>query len=195
MKKLLAMAVAVLLLASLVACGAPAEQPSQSSSPAPAESAQASEPAASEDPSAQKVDPTILDGFIDDGQIYFDLHVTSESVQNFSLKVGNETLTESKKIPFNAGDTIALNGEPAEGKKFTLYIIRKYSKEGSLSLEHFINVGVRADKLGDLLGKIYERLGASTTKAYITILETNDGWNHDLSPKLNDYLNSIKPAE
>ena len=194
MKNVLALVLAILMIALLAACD-PAEQPARPSSTDSAESAQTPEPAASEEPSAQKVDPTILDGFIDDGQIYFDLHVASDSVQNFSLKVGNETLTESGKIPFNADDTIVLNGEPAEGKKFTMYIIRKYSNEGALSIEHFVHIGVRADKLGELLGKIYQRLGVSTTKAYVTVLETNDGWNHDLSPKLNDYLNAIKPAE
>ena len=194
MKKLLTLALAVLMLASLAACATPSEQPSQAPSPEPAESVPSAEPATPEE-SATKVDVTILDGFVDDNQVYFDLHVTADSVKDFSLKVGSETLSESKKIAFNSSDTITLNGEPVEGKKFTIYIIRKFSDAGSLSLEHFIHVGVRADKLGEMLGKVYERLGTSTSKAYITVLETNDGWNHDLSPKLNDYLNAIKPSD
>lgn len=197
MKKLITLALAVLMIASFAACAATVpSQTSQTPSQAPAESAEPSEPVpASEDPSGDKIDPNILDGFVDDNQVYFDLHVSADSVKDFSLAVGSETLTESKKITFNAGDTIKLNGEPAEGKKFTMYIVRKYSDEGKLSLEHFIHIGVQANKLGDILAKVYERLGTATSKAYIAVLETNDGWNHDLSPKLNDYLDKIKPAE
>lgn len=195
MKKILTLAVAVLMLASLVACVAPAEPTSQTPAPAPAESVASTEPAASEDQDNTKVDPSVLDGFVDDNQIYFDLHVSADSIKDFSLKVGSETVSESKKIAFNSADSIALNGEPVEGKKFTMYIIRKYSDSGKLSVEHFINVGVQSGKLGDLLGKVYQRLGTNTTKAYVAILETNDGWNHDLSSKLNDYLNAVKPSD
>ena len=192
MRKAFTLILAFLMLAALAGCAFPVEQTSQTPSLQPVESA---EPASSEEPAGEKVDPTILDGFVEDNQIYFDLHVTADSVKDFSLKIANETVAESKKIAFNSGDTIALNGEPVEGKKVTVYIVRKYSDTGKLSIEHFVHVGIRTDKLGDLLGKVYGRLGSSTTKAYVAVLETNDGWNHDLSPKLNDYLNAIKPAE
>lgn len=191
MKKALLFVLACILLAALTACAIPEEQPSpQSVAPT------STDPAAStsEESAGQKVDTTVLDNFVEDNKVYFDLHISSDSIKDFSLTVGSETLKESKQIAFNMNDTIQQNGEPVEGKKFNIYIVRKYETNGSLSIEHFINIGVRADKLGDLLARSYAKLSAST-KVYIAVLETVDGWNHDLSPKLNELLNQIKPAE
>ena len=191
MKKIIALILAVLTLASLAACVYPEETKTQQIASEPVETAK--ETPDDVQPST-KIPPDLLDSFVDSNKIYFDLHITPESIKDFSLTVGEETLTESKQIAFNVGDTIVQNGEPVEGKKFTIYILRQYSDEGSISVEHFIHIGVYASKVGDLLAKVYSRV-ANSTRVYIAVLETSDGWDHNLSAKLNEYLDSIKPAQ
>ena len=189
MKRIITLFSALLMLVALVACSSADEQPSQQPEPQSAETV-VSTPDESDKTAA---DPTMLDSFVEDGKIYFDLHITSDSIKDFTLTAGGETFAESKQVPLKADDTVTQNGEVVEGKKFTIYIVRKYEDEGKMSIESFVHVGVQANKLGELLTRRISSLGNST-KVYFAILETVDGWDHDLSPKLNQYLNGLIPS-
>ena len=190
-KTIILLLLTAVMLVSFASCG----EETKNDKPAATTPATAQKPQTTEKKDSQPGgDVAMLDSFVNDNEIYFDIRLSSDAVKDFSLTIGSETITESKKIALNKNDSVVMNGEGQEGKKVYVYKVFRKKGEDRISIENFVNIGLRADKLGEILAKTYSQL-ASAEKAYVAILDAPDGWNKDLSASLNEYLRQILPKE
>jgi hypothetical protein len=190
MKKLitaLSLVLAVACLFALVSCaGASNVNPSESS-----KEEQASQPAESKEASATS-EPSFLEDILKEGEVYVDLHLSGDAQKSFKVKIGDAELTASGKAAMTESTTFDVSVEAEEGKKFYVYQVFSQQSDNRIVVDHRVNVGIRADKLAEVLGKI-DVASKPGKRLYIAILEDPADWDKNLNEGLNKYLNAIKP--
>ena len=188
MKKLMIIALALSAVLAFASCGNETKD-SKSGTTAPGASDKIQTTAKSQS-AEDSLSAKILDPFINENEVYFDIHVSADVVKDFSITVGSETITSSKKVVVKEGDTIKVNGNGQEDKDLYVYRIYRKSENNQIKITNFIGKGVDPERLENMLQTSYSMVKPGE-RAYFAILDTPKGWDRTLSDPLNDYLDNL----
>ena len=169
MKKLFVLLLALVMLASLVACSETIT-PEPNSSAAPQ-----SEP-----------EETIKDvlSFLAKDEIYFDIHLSDGLFDKTSVKVGDKVLTESGKATYTGSETITFEGK--SDKDTTVYLVIIAGNEGEKAASDYSTV--EASMLPEMLAQRVPIHKATKSKILVVITDTKDGYDHNLDSALVDLI-------
>lgn len=186
MKKLIAFVLIALMSVAAIAC----TQQSTKVEPAPVEAT----PEPVEEPSEPDQFSDIL-AFVNEGEIYFDLHVT-DAIQNFTAEVDGKAIDgNTKAVPFTAESKIVFGGEANAEKAVDVYIIFGMKEDGQYRFGQSILHKMDADSvIESLASKVSGVLGGSA-KLFIAVTDEGGQWDRSLNEKLNAFIDSYSVKE
>ncbi len=123
--------------------------------------------------------------FVKDGEIYFDLQV-KDSIKNFKVTVDGKEV--GKTATFTANSTIVFTGEGDPEKTVFAYIV--YAKKNGSEYDYNMQIlkDLDADKGPEALGNRLATVIGGYDKLFISICDTEEGWDHSLNEALNTFL-------
>ena len=123
--------------------------------------------------------------FVKDGEIYFDLHV-QDSIKGFKVTVDGKEA--NKAAAFTANSVVAFEGEGDPEKSVYAYIV--YAKKDGKVYSYNMQIlkDLDADKGTEVLGNALSKVIAGYDKLFVSICDTEEGWDHTLNESLNTFL-------
>ena len=177
MKKILSFILILAMLLSLAACGG---STATTTTAAPQTTTTAA-------PETEDVLVEALN-FLQEGEVYFDIHLSADTVKNLSITVDGKTLGSDKKLNFKEGSSFEVKGEGKEGVKVTVIIITSTKDGNYFRNTHEISSGDVDDALGLLARKLERGKGQ---KKYVFFAENKGDWDHNLGSALNQYMENV----
>ena len=173
MKKIIVFVLILVLVLSLTACGEKSDSTDSKTEPVQEQTEAA-------DPSTDETEAPIEDNlsFIDSGEVYFDINLSSGIFDDLTIKIGDQELTKTGKIVFNGTDKPIVEGT---GNGSDIYVVF-YTGPSVM----FDEVVVSTDDLQKSLEIFFRSL--IDEKTYILISDKADGFDHNLNSALTEYL-------
>ena len=126
--------------------------------------------------------------FLQEGEIYFDIHLSADTVKDLSITVDGKALGSDKKLRFKEGSSYEVKGEGKDGVKVVTVIVSSTKDGNHFRNTHEISSGNVSDAL-ELLGRKLSR--AKGQKLYVFFAEKKGDWDHNLGNALNQYMEKV----
>ena len=177
MKKILSIVLVLAMMLSLAACGGGSNT---TTTAAPQTTTTAA-------PETEDVLVEALN-FLQEGEVYFDIHLSADTVKDLSITVDGKSLGSDKKLNFKEGSSYEVKGEGKEGVKVITVIVSSTKDGNHFRNTHDISSGNVSDAL-ELLGRKLAR--AKGQKLYVFFAEKKGDWDHNLGSALNQYMEKV----
>lgn len=130
--------------------------------------------------------------FLQDGEMYFDIEVSSDVIKDFSVSTDGKTLGSDNKLTYKAGSEFEVTGTGKADAKVLLLIISVENDGNHFQAVHDYSTG-DADDVMQLLPRKLSRVKG--TKTCVILTEDVKIWNKNLSPALNNFMeNTVFPG-